>query len=323
MLLLPIPICFTILSLLKSAPLQNSPDSAATVPMESKDDDAENAESDRESCLRPRSKRDAVSQVKLPSKIADILFDSRRVSTMLSSVHNTKKWWHSYYHASSLSLALVINLGMPKMGSTSLQSYLKCGGYESVHWLCGGRYCGDCIEESIQAGLPPFSSQDPKCKINNIDSYTQIDRGPENLIQVNYLDEIMAGVPNATFVLTFRNMTKWYMSMTNWWSDSKEVPFKPTKDNSMRKRFEVANITGLPVGVGRNVSEFSHFYCEYVKRVRKEVEKYPGRHELVEIDIEDPAVGRQMEEAFGVNRTCWGHSNTGNHNDAVPADELQ
>eukprot|EP00984_Skeletonema_dohrnii_P035579 scaffold35530_cov228-Skeletonema_dohrnii-CCMP3373.AAC.1 len=69
------------------------------------------------------------------------------------------------------------------MGSTSLQSYLECGGYGSVHWLCGGRYCGDCIEEAIQAGLPPFSSQDPKCKINNIDSYTQIDRGPENLVQ--------------------------------------------------------------------------------------------------------------------------------------------
>mmetsp|Transcript_24434 Transcript_24434/g.37383 ORF Transcript_24434/g.37383 Transcript_24434/m.37383 type:complete len:309 (-) Transcript_24434:275-1201(-) len=282
--LLTIPICFSILSLLKQAPLDNSPDSAVIVP--EKKDDAEHSESDSESCLRPRSNnRDAV--VKSPMKLP------------------------------------IINLGMPKMGSTSLQSYLECGGYESVHWLCGGRYCGDCIEEAIQAGLPPFSSQDPKCKINNIDAYTQIDRGPENLVQVNYLHEIMAGVPSATFVLTFRNMTKWYMSMSNWWTDSKEVPFNSTKDNTMRGRFEVANITGLPVGVGRNVSEFSHFYCEYVKRVREEVAKYPGRHELIEIDIEDPTVGRQMEEAFGVNRTCWGHSNTGNHNDAVPADELQ
>ncbi len=209
------------------------------------------------------------------------------------------------------------------MGSSSLHSYFDCGGYKSVHWRCGGRYCGDCIKESIQAGLPPFSSEDPKCNINHIASYAQIDRGPENLIQVNYLNEIMSGVPKATFILTFRNMTKWYMSMTNWWSDSKDVPFLPTKANQMRKRFEVANITGLPVGVGRNVSEFSSFYCEYVKRVRKEVAKYPGRHELIEIDIEDPSVGWQMEEAFGVNHTCWGKSNTANHNDTVPAEELQ
>mmetsp|Transcript_24435 Transcript_24435/g.37385 ORF Transcript_24435/g.37385 Transcript_24435/m.37385 type:complete len:305 (-) Transcript_24435:275-1189(-) len=278
--LLTIPICFSILSLLKQAPLDNSPDSAVIVP--EKKDDAEHSESDSESCLRPRSNnRDAV--VKSPMKLP------------------------------------IINLGMPKMGSTSLHSYFDCGGYKSVHWRCGERYCSECIREAIQAGLPPFS----KCNITDIDSYAQIDRGPENLVQVNNLNEIVGGVPNATFILTFRNMTKWYMSMSNWWTDSKEVPFNSTKDNTMRGRFEVANITGLPVGVGRNVSEFSHFYCEYVKRVREEVAKYPGRHELIEIDIEDPTVGRQMEEAFGVNRTCWGHSNTGNHNDAVPADELQ
>ena len=86
----------------------------------------------------------------------------------------------------------------------------------------------------------------------------------------------MAGVPQALHL--------------SWWSDSKDVPFRPTKNNnnSMQGRFEVANITGLPVhvGVGRNVSEFSHFYCEHVKRVRKEVAKYPSpsRHELIEID---------------------------------------
>ena len=201
------------------------------------------------------------------------------------------------------------------MGSSSLHSYFECGGYKSVHWWCGGRLCGDCIKESIQAGLPPFSSQDTKCKISNFDSYTQIDRGPENLVQVNYLSEIMSGVPKATFILTFRNMSKWYTSMTNWGSNS--------KDDNMRKRFEEANITGLPEGVGRNVSEFSHFYCEYVKRVRKEVAKYPGRHELIEIDIEDPSVGWQMEEAFSINHTCWGHMNTARHNFSVSAEELQ
>ena len=57
-------------------------------------------------------------------------------------------------------------------------------------------------------------------------------------------------------------------------------------------------------------------------RVRKEVAKYPGRHELIEIDIEDPTVGLQLEEAFGINHTCWGHENTSNRNDTIPVDEL-
>ena len=193
------------------------------------------------------------------------------------------------------------------MGSTSLHSYFDCGGYKSVHWKCGKRYCGECIEDAIQAGSSPLSTS--KCT-KNFGSYAQIDRGPEHLVQVNYLNEIVRGVPNATFILTFRNMTNWYKSMSNF--------------NNLRQRFEAANITGLPRGVGRNVGEFSHFYCEYVKRVREEVAKYPGRHELIEIDIEDPTVGWQMEEAFGTNHACWGKKNTAKHNDTViSVEELQ
>jgi hypothetical protein len=209
---------------------------------------------------------------------------------------------------------LVINLGMPKMGSTSLYSYFKCGGYTSVHCVgCSGkdhyRFCSDCIEASIKDGLSPLS----KCK--QADSYAQIDKGPENLVQVNYLNEIVRGVPNATFILTFRNMTNWFISMTNWDNHGR---YK----KNMRERFERAKITGLPAGVGRNVSEFSDFYCEYVKRVRKEVAKYPG-HELIEIDIEDAMVGWQMEEAFGINQTCWGKNNAGTKVVSVSVDELQ
>jgi hypothetical protein len=51
--------------------------------------------------------------------------------------------------------------------------------------------------------------------------------------------------------------------------------------------------------------------------VREEVAKYPGRHELIEIDIEDPMVGWQMEEAFGTSHTCWGKKNTAKHYDTV------
>eukprot|EP00985_Skeletonema_marinoi_P015672 scaffold8152_cov189-Skeletonema_marinoi.AAC.1 len=95
------------------------------------------------------------------------------------------------------------------MGSTSLHihSYFDCGGYKSVHWKCGKRYCGECIEDAIQAGSSPLSTS--KCT-KNFGSYAQIDRGPEHLVQVNYLNEILHGVPNATFILTFRNMTNWY-----------------------------------------------------------------------------------------------------------------
>lgn len=209
---------------------------------------------------------------------------------------------------------------MPKMGTTSLHRYFQCdGAYTSVHYTCGNKHTtgrppsAKCITAAIQAGRPPFST----CNMTNVDSFAQIDSGPENLVQVNYLNEIVSGVPNATFILTFRNMTNWYTSLTNWW------PINLNKENNLRKRFERANITGLPKGVGRNVGELSRFYCEYVKRVREEVAKYPGRHELIEIDIEDPKVEWQMEGMFGIPHTCWGKHNTAKHNVTVSINELQ
>ena len=194
------------------------------------------------------------------------------------------------------------------MGSTSLHSYFRCGNYSSVHWLCSetvenGTFCGDCILDSIKADLNPLA----KCP--TVDSYSQIDRGPENMVQVNYLDEIVSGIPNATFIMTFRNMTKWYNSMSNWLGIAgKNVT------NNMKARFQREDIKGLPSGVGNNVSEFSNFYCEYVKRVRRTIAKYPGRHELIEIDIEDPKAGIRMEGAFGVSKSCWGQTNIRMHN---------
>ena len=168
---------------------------------------------------------------------------------------------------------------------------------------------------AIQAGRSPLTISKCVGSKTKIQSYAQIDKGPENLLQVNYLNEILGGISNATFILTFRNMTNWYRSLTNWYT-----PNRPEKN--LRYRFERANITGFPKGVGRNVSEFSSFYCDHVKRVRKEVAKYPG-HTLIEIDIENPTAGLQMEEAFGTNHTCWGHQNSAKHNGTVTKEELQ
>jgi hypothetical protein len=90
-----------------------------------------------------------------------------------------------------------------------------------------------------------------------------------------------------------------------------------TNFNNLRQRFQTANITGFPSGVGSNESEFSDFYCAYVKRVREVVAK--SGHALIEIDMEDPLVGWQMEDAFGVNHTCWGHYNARTTNETEGA----
>jgi len=186
--------------------------------------------------------------------------------------------------------------------------------------MCGNKMCAVCMKNAIKAGKHPLSFCNNGNNTKFIDAYTQIDMGPEKLIQVNFLSEIISGIPEgATFILPFRNITNWYKSLTNWYGGKAAGK---SKDNNMRKRFERADINGLPPGVGRNVSEFSIFYCEYVKRVREEVAKNP-RHTLIEIDVEDPTAGEQLEVYFGVNRTCWGQRNANKrNNDAIPLNEL-
>ncbi|KAL3788952.1 hypothetical protein HJC23_000236 [Cyclotella cryptica] len=189
-----------------------------------------------------------------------------------------------------------INLGFPKMGTTSLQAFFKCGGYTSYHYTCGNpkRLCSDCIQESVRRGLPPLG------RCNEADVYTQLDNG-RYFPQIELLEEFFKGYPQATFFLTFRNMENWYQSLSNW-------PPNRTKHYPLTKRFLGTNITGLPKDLGNDISAFSTWHCNHVKRVRSLISNYPS-HSLVEIDIEDPTVGDYLAKVFGIGKSCLGRKN--------------
>ena len=193
----------------------------------------------------------------------------------------------------------VINLGLPKMGSTSLQNFFSCAGYGSSHWWCRTRIkCAECIQDSVTEGLPPFS----KCGGGPV--YTQIDgfkRGkpPGELYfpQVELLDKIIAGGygGNATYLLTFRDMGGWYQSITHW-RGGPGIRLPPMRDRMARAGI---NVTGL------SLSNFTNFVCDHVERVRAAVPA--GR--LVEVDIDDPGTGRMLSEVFDVDEGCWKMTN--------------
>ncbi|KAL3805773.1 hypothetical protein ACHAW5_000023 [Stephanodiscus triporus] len=194
----------------------------------------------------------------------------------------------------------VINLGMPKIGSTSLQHFFACAGYGASHWWCGrGTHCARCIQDSVKHGLPPFQ----KCKGSG-PMYSQIDGsgmgGKMYFPQVELLDEIVRAYPNATFFLTFRSMDGWYRSISKW---------KPNKINknmkSLKDRMAGANITGLPVG-SDGLESFADFFCNHVRRVREVV----PRDRLVEIDIEDQRrTGPLLSDIFDIDEECWIQTN--------------
>jgi hypothetical protein len=191
-----------------------------------------------------------------------------------------------------------INLGMPKMGSTSLQAFFKCGGFNSSHYECGNEFCADCIHRAVSHGQPPLSS----CG-SHYDAFVQLDNG-SFFPQIEYLDEIHREHPNATFLLTFRGMAGWYRSISHW-PPNADVINPPLV---MSNRMKSANITGLPVGMGRNAGEFTMWFCNHVNNVRQFVKRYPS-HGLIELDIEGEGNGKRLGELFGIRSSCWGHAN--------------
>ena len=189
-----------------------------------------------------------------------------------------------------------INLGFPKMGTSSIHYFFKCGGLDSTHLHCGrgkGK-CAECARTSVREGLPPLA------KCGNADVYAQIDNG-QYFPQIELLEDLVHGHPNATFLLTFRDMQKWYYSITHW----------PPRQRGphLDKFFKKWNITGSPSNKGKShQKEFDDWYCRHVQRVRNVVSKNPS-HTLVEVDIDDPDTGKHMEDIFGIDKSCWGQTN--------------
>eukprot|EP00571_Detonula_confervacea_P011035 CAMPEP_0172306294 /NCGR_PEP_ID=MMETSP1058-20130122/7394_1 /TAXON_ID=83371 /ORGANISM="Detonula confervacea, Strain CCMP 353" /LENGTH=123 /DNA_ID=CAMNT_0013018127 /DNA_START=8 /DNA_END=376 /DNA_ORIENTATION=+ len=63
-----------------------------------------------------------------------------------------------------------INLGFPKMGTSSIHAFFGCAGYKSVHYRCQrNTFCAECIVQSTQAGLPPLK------KCGYADVFSQLD----------------------------------------------------------------------------------------------------------------------------------------------------
>ncbi|EED90068.1 predicted protein [Thalassiosira pseudonana CCMP1335] len=189
-----------------------------------------------------------------------------------------------------------INVGMPKMGSTSLHSFFCCGNYTSSHWECGkGKgLCADCMKRAVVKDTPPLRS------CGNFDSWMQMDRDVF-FPQIEMLNEIHNEAPNATYVLTFRDMNAWNNSLHHWIGGK-------NKSISFAERLTQANITGLPSGKGSNVDDLAEFFCNHVINIRNFVAEHPS-HALVEIEMTDPMAGERLERIFGIKQSCWQQQN--------------
>ena len=218
----------------------------------------------------------------------------------------------------------IINVGFPKVGSTTLNDFLLIAqpynlpnpkALVSHFWPCNGGNvsklgsllyggnssydptCGNCIQDSINIGLPPLTT------CGDYAAYTQLDSnlGEECIYpQISYLKEMYEEGPSSIFVLPFRNVTDWIRSLTNW--------NRPTMRKRMIDNCEFPEYN-LTKGWGTD-KDLEDLYCKHVKHIRQFVSRRPTLT-LVEYSISREDVGDYLSSTLphmNMNGSEYGHA---------------
>jgi hypothetical protein len=197
----------------------------------------------------------------------------------------------------------ILNVGMPKCGSSTLATFFTCTGLKATHNQEGG-----CMQKALQQGKPPIAG----CKESNgAQALLQLDQQnpPECWFpQISFLDEIHQEQPHATFVMNFRPVDDWINSARSW----------ANMANRWGRSDCISKIPGLVKDQGREEikgrkltsQEIRNWVCGHVKHVREFVKQYPT-HKLIELDLYDTeGSSKVMASLFSANNeTCWGQSN--------------
>ena len=185
----------------------------------------------------------------------------------------------------------LLNLGFPKVGTTTLQEFFLCNGYQASH-----SQNGNAMVNNVKKGRPPLS---PARGLRGLNHF-QMDFNFGNCTypQITLLDEFHEAYPNATFFLNFRPVKDWIRSASQW--------------NGLTRRWKGCKLPGLIHSANKSVS-WSHdlqmWWCRHINHVREFVRQYPS-HDLIELDLYDSESSSYiLTSLFGGSSSCWGQSN--------------
>lgn len=166
-------------------------------------------------------------------------------------------------------------------------------------WMDKGVQCGKCIRFTQHKNLDEPLLE----RCGDYDVYTQLDveneakNGGCFFPQIQALDVLSEENPNATFILTFRPVSKWIDSLTHWKGFDTPIIERLGNCHNM-----------LPGLNGKTPQDFAEWWCRHVEFVRSFVKANPN-HKLIEVEIEAEDAGEYMARHFGVDATCWEHTN--------------
>jgi hypothetical protein len=207
----------------------------------------------------------------------------------------------------------IINVGMPKCGSSTLEHFFHCAGMKTSHWSTKRHGpIGVCMRDAIKRGLPPIKSCDSWYRGRGKAFNESFDSGVEALLQIDtenneaecvfpqmsYLEELHAEAPNATYILNFRPVMDWVSSLIRCEGMGK----------AMYLRLQNCNLPDFPKGKGNTTAELKDWLCGHVRNIRNFVAEHPS-YSLIELNLYETRNADIMSTLFHTDPSCWVHAN--------------
>lgn len=203
-----------------------------------------------------------------------------------------------------MSRLRVVNLALPKTGTTTLTDALRHAGLSVADWkIRPGQserediprmHVGKVIYEDY------FASGDPLARLGEFDAINEMsavreDRSLWPQTDWGLLSALQKHHPGVKFVLTTRDPVKTADSMMRW-------------NNLGKRRLPQADVPGLPRGFGRRESELSQWLAGHYSFCRH---VFAGADNFLEYDIEDADAQSKLSDYLGIDLPWWGQSNVG------------
>ncbi|PIE15863.1 MAG: sulfotransferase family protein [Rhodobacterales bacterium] len=196
----------------------------------------------------------------------------------------------------------VINLGLPKSGTTTLGEALKRAGFKVADWKIRPHQTENKLIRRCFVGKlmyqAYFECGDPLAMMGEFNAFTEIDIIREGLnlwpqTDWGLLSAIQKHHPGAKFILTHRDAQKLSDSMQRW-------------SNLGRHRLPVNAIPGLPEGYGATHQERIRWIRSHNSFCRKVFENADN---FLEYDVEDKDAKDKISAFLGVELPWWGIAN--------------
>lgn len=254
--------------------------------------------------------------VLVPGDIYSVMHSTKLVKPMLAlgavaCVCSTKPSWSTPQPARAWPRGYpIINLGMPKCGSTSLHSFMDCNAVTDIHYAFGSKgYVASGFRRCNALGV----SKVLDCVVEDMGSFeslSQIDgprwkEGAPGWVfpQITDLANLLTEYPGATFVLMVRDPVHWATSVEKWWPNRKLANI--IADFSTQDRSSPYYMTNS------NTSELSIFYQRHTDRVKRLCHNKKIKVHTIDLGENSGIQLAHVLRSIGKNTstTCWKHAN--------------